>query len=100
MRHEINELISKELFKIDESDTIDNYDRHVHVLHEDGSEYKIMHARVETRRLLDREIVVVFAEHNTVNVFVSNDLEWVKVKPWKGREKKLKLDKVIPRLKL
>jgi len=37
------------------------------------------------------ELTVVFCEHNTVNVFVDTDLEFVKVKPWKGRERKLKI---------
>jgi hypothetical protein len=91
MRHEINELIAKELFKIDENDKAGKYDRRVHVLHQDGSEYKIQHARVEKRRIGINEVTVVFSEHNTVNVFSDLDLEFVKVKPWKGREKKIKL---------
>lgn len=100
MRKEINDLIRNELLKIDEADTAGSYDRYVHVLHEDGSEYKIMHSRVERRTIRDIELIVVFCEHNTVNVFVSMDLEWVKIKPWKGRETKLKLNKSVPQLKL
>jgi hypothetical protein len=91
MRHEINKLISKELFKIDEKDTIHSYGQHVHVLHQDGSEYKIKHARVEKRNIKGTELTVVFCEHNTVNVFVDIDLEFAKFKPWNGREHKIKL---------
>jgi hypothetical protein len=38
-RTEINDLLKTELFKIDEADSAGTYDRQVHVLHQDGSEF-------------------------------------------------------------
>ena len=70
---------------------------YVKVKHEDGSEYKITHAKIERikvdwgEKFLD--CIIVYPEHNTISMFVEIDLEEVVIKPWKGKEKKLKLQK-------
>lgn len=93
MRKEINSLLKKELLKRDEQMTVYTFDEHVHVKHQDGSEFIMTHAKHERRKINDRNIIVVFQEHNGVEVFVEVDLEFVKVKPRKGKSIKLKLEK-------
>jgi hypothetical protein len=71
--------------------------RYVLVKHEDGSEYKITHAKLERIQVKVgknmRDCILIYPEHNTINLFVECDLESVEVKPWKGRKYKLKLNK-------
>lgn len=93
MRHEINNLIKKSLLKRDEEMTIFNFDEEVYVEHEDGSKFEFKHAKHERQKLKNLDIIVVFNEHNTVNVFVDVDLVKVKIKPRKGRTYSLKLQK-------
>lgn len=71
--------------------------RYVFIKHQDGSEFKITHAKLERiqvgfgkgKRKFD--CILVYPEHNTISLFVEADLESVEVKPWKGRKYKLKI---------
>lgn len=69
--------------------------RYVLVKHQDGSEFKITHAKLERVKVKngkrDFDCVMVFHEHGSHNLFVEADLESIFVKPWKGRKYKLKI---------
>lgn len=70
---------------------------YVHIKHEDKSEFRITHAKVERvkvkvgKRELDS--ILVYSEHNGIFLFIELDLESVIVKPWKGRKQKIKINK-------
>lgn len=93
MRKEINSLLKNELLKRDEQMSIHDFNEHVHVKHQDGSEFIMTHAKHEKRTINNFDVIIVFQEHNGVEVFVEIDLEFVKIKPRIGKTVKLKLQK-------
>lgn len=100
MHKEVEKLVN-EVRNKDRERLAGTYDRYVSVKHQDGSEFKIMHASVERhvvtakhrmRKPVDFHIAIVCSEHNGVIPFYEGDLEEIRVKPWKGRERKLKIN--------
>lgn len=67
--------------------------RSIEVDHEDGSHYLIKHVFVKKIKVGKFPCIMVYCEHSTPILFVEYDLESVKITPWKGRSKKLKLAK-------
>lgn len=64
---------------------------YVIIKHQDGSKFKITHAKIEKTKVNQLDCIIVYPEHNSVCLFVEADLVSVKVKPWKGRKYKLKI---------
>lgn len=100
MRHEINQLIKKTLLKEDENMLANEFNETIFVEHDDGSKFEFRHARHRKETMLDRDLTIIFCEHNTVNVFVDIDMVKIKIKPNKGRAYSLKLQRYTPQLKL
>ena len=67
--------------------------RSIEVKHEDGSIYLIKHVCIKRVKVGKYPCIMVYCEHSSPILFVEYDLESVKVTPWKGRSKKLKLSK-------
>ncbi len=74
--------------------TIDKFNiRSIEVKHEDGSHYIIKHVCIDRVRVGKFPCIMIYCEHQSPLIFVEYDLESIKVTPWKGRTKKLKLAK-------
>lgn len=67
--------------------------REVNVKHQDGSWYNITHCKLVKMDVDGFPCILIYAEHNTPNLFVECDLDSVIVRPWKGRRYKVKLSK-------
>ena len=89
MRNKFNKLM-RELHKKDELSVLD-FDQTVFARHQDGSEFKFVYGKVQREKVGDLDVTVVFSEHLPVMMFIEVDMDFIKVKPRKGRTYKLKL---------
>lgn len=90
MRKKINRLLRK-LIREDEAMLCSDFDETVTARHQDGSEFKFVYGKVKREKVGHLDIAVVFSEHLPVMLFVETDMDFIKIKPRKGRAYKLKL---------
>jgi hypothetical protein len=98
MKDPYNKAVVAAMKKDEKQHTVKDFDcYYVHIKHQDKSEFKIHHAKIERIKVKlgkgkrELDCILVYPEHNTVNLFVEADLKSVEVKPWKGRKYKLKI---------
>jgi hypothetical protein len=91
--NEFNEILIDAIKRDSETESFNKFVfREVCIKHLDRSEYKITHSRIErSKTSTGLKVLIVFAEHNTPNVFAESDLESVVTVDWKGKKKEIKL---------
>jgi hypothetical protein len=93
MRNKFNEALISAMLRDDQmiGGTFGN--KFIEVEHQDGSKYHVTHSKMENTMVYDLPCIILFANHNSPQIFVEYDLKKVVLQPFKGKKVVYKLAK-------